>query len=35
MPAIIPPSIIPIDDPDDPRIAAYRDVKERDLVGRE
>lgn len=35
MPSIIPPSIIPIDDPDDPRIAAYRDVKERDLVGRE
>ena len=35
MPCIIPPSIIPIDDPDDPRIAAYRDVKERDLVGRE
>ncbi|HEX5378870.1 MAG TPA: RNA methyltransferase [Phenylobacterium sp.] len=24
-----------IDDPDDPRIAAYRDVRERDLVGRE
>ncbi|MGR0188597.1 TrmH family RNA methyltransferase [Azospirillum aestuarii] len=29
------PPIIPIDNPDDPRIAAYRDVKERDLVGRE
>jgi tRNA G18 (ribose-2'-O)-methylase SpoU len=26
---------IPIDDPDDPRIAAYRDIRERDLVGRE
>jgi tRNA G18 (ribose-2'-O)-methylase SpoU len=24
-----------IDDPDDPRVAAYRDIKERDLVGRE
>lgn len=29
------PPIIPITDPDDPRIAAYRSVKERDLVGRE
>jgi len=29
------PEIIPITDPDDPRIAAYRAVKERDLVGRE
>jgi tRNA G18 (ribose-2'-O)-methylase SpoU len=29
------PQIIAIDDPDDPRIAAYRDVRERDLVGRE
>ena len=29
------PDIIPITDPDDPRIAAYRAVKERDLVGRE
>ncbi|GAA4038147.1 RNA methyltransferase [Sphingomonas rosea] len=28
------PSIIPIDDPDDPRIDAYRDIRERDLVGR-
>jgi tRNA G18 (ribose-2'-O)-methylase SpoU len=27
-------SPILIDDPDDPRLAAYRDVKERDLVGR-
>ncbi|MDF1598632.1 RNA methyltransferase [Mesorhizobium sp. YIM 152430] len=26
---------ISITDPDDPRIAAYRDVRERDLVGRE
>ncbi len=29
------PSIIPIADPLDPRIAAYRDVRERDLVGRD
>jgi tRNA G18 (ribose-2'-O)-methylase SpoU len=29
------PSFIPIDDPADPRIAAYRDVRERDLVGRD
>ena len=28
------PVIIPIDDPDDPRIEAYRQVRERDLVGR-
>ena len=28
------PAIIPIDDPDDPRIEAYRQVRERDLVGR-
>ena len=28
-------AIIAIDDPDDPRIAAYRDIRERDLVGRE
>lgn len=28
------PNIVPIDDPDDPRVAAYRDVRERDLVGR-
>lgn len=27
--------MIRIDDPDDPRIAAYRNVRERDLVGRE
>jgi len=26
---------IPITDPSDPRVAAYRDVRERDLVGRE
>ena len=29
------PSPIRIDNPADPRIAAYRDVRERDLVGRE
>jgi tRNA G18 (ribose-2'-O)-methylase SpoU len=29
------PNVTPIDDPDDPRVAAYRDVRERDLVGRE
>ncbi len=29
------PDIIAIDDPDDPRVAAFRDVRERDLVGRE
>ncbi len=28
------PDIIPIDDPADPRIAAYAGVRERDLVGR-
>jgi tRNA G18 (ribose-2'-O)-methylase SpoU len=28
------PRIVPIDDPDDPRIAVYRQVRERDLVGR-
>jgi tRNA G18 (ribose-2'-O)-methylase SpoU len=27
--------IIPINDPKDPRISAFRDVRERDLVGRE
>ena len=27
--------LIAIDDPDDPRIAAYRQVRERDLVGRQ
>lgn len=26
--------LIPIDEPDDPRIDAYRDIRERDLVGR-
>jgi tRNA G18 (ribose-2'-O)-methylase SpoU len=29
------PNLIPIDDPNDPRVAAYRDIKERDLVGRQ
>lgn len=29
------PSIIPITDPEDPRIEAYRDIRERDLVGRQ
>jgi tRNA G18 (ribose-2'-O)-methylase SpoU len=29
------PNLIPVDDPDDARIAAYRDVRERDLVGRD
>jgi tRNA G18 (ribose-2'-O)-methylase SpoU len=29
------PEIIPIADPADPRIAAYCDIRERDLVGRE
>jgi tRNA G18 (ribose-2'-O)-methylase SpoU len=28
------PAVIPIDDPEDPRIAAYAQVRERDLVGR-
>jgi len=27
--------LIPIDDPNDPRVGAYRDIKERDLVGRQ
>jgi tRNA G18 (ribose-2'-O)-methylase SpoU len=27
--------LILIDDPNDPRVAAYRDIKERDLVGRQ
>ena len=27
--------IIPIDDPEDPRVAAFRDIRERDLVGRQ
>jgi len=35
MPPNTSPRIIAIDDPQDPRIAAYRDVRERDLVGRE
>lgn len=26
---------IPVTDPDDPRVAAFRDIKERDLTGRE
>ena len=30
----MPPPILPVDDPDDPRIRDYRDVRERDLVGR-
>jgi len=29
------PLLIPITDPADPRIEAYRDIRERDLVGRE
>ena len=29
------PELISIDDPSDPRVAAYRDIKERDLVGRQ
>jgi tRNA G18 (ribose-2'-O)-methylase SpoU len=29
------PAITPITDPDDPRIAAFRDIRERDLVGRQ
>ncbi|GGF81310.1 RNA methyltransferase [Azorhizobium oxalatiphilum] len=29
-----PLPLIPVSDPDDPRIADYRDVRERDLVGR-
>ncbi len=28
------PSFVTVTDPDDPRIAAYRDIRERDLVGR-
>jgi tRNA G18 (ribose-2'-O)-methylase SpoU len=27
--------LLPVTDPDDPRIAAFRHVRERDLVGRE
>jgi tRNA G18 (ribose-2'-O)-methylase SpoU len=30
----VAPTLVPIDDPADPRIAAYRAVRERDLVGR-
>lgn len=29
------PQFITITDPDDPRVAAYRDIRERDLVGRQ
>ncbi len=29
------PSIVTVEDPADPRIAAYRDIRERDLVGRD
>ena len=29
------PRLIPISDPDDPRLAPYRAIRERDLVGRE
>ncbi|MDK9695864.1 MAG: RNA methyltransferase [Siculibacillus sp.] len=29
------PTFVAIDDPDDPRIAPFRDVRERDLVGRD
>jgi tRNA G18 (ribose-2'-O)-methylase SpoU len=28
------PQFITVSDPDDPRVAAYRDIRERDLVGR-
>jgi tRNA G18 (ribose-2'-O)-methylase SpoU len=34
LPAHEPLRLIPVSDPDDPRIADYRDVRERDLVGR-
>ncbi|MGU3494398.1 TrmH family RNA methyltransferase [Xanthobacteraceae bacterium A53D] len=34
-PTTLPPlNLIPVSDPDDPRIADFRDVRERDLVGR-
>lgn len=33
-PPLLPP-LEPIDDPDDPRVAPYRAVRERDLVGRD
>lgn len=29
------PGMVVIDDPDDPRVAPYRNIRERDLVGRE
>lgn len=29
------PQFITVSDPDDPRVAAYRDIRERDLVGRQ
>ena len=29
------PRIIPVEDPADPRLSAFRDIRERDLVGRE
>jgi tRNA G18 (ribose-2'-O)-methylase SpoU len=35
VPSLIAPSLIAIDDPEDPRIAPYRAVRERDLVGRD
>lgn len=35
MPSVPLPTIIPITDPEDPRIEPYRDVRERDLVGRD
>ncbi|MVA95703.1 RNA methyltransferase [Nitratireductor sp. CAU 1489] len=31
----MPAQIIPVDDPADPRLAPYRDIRERDLVGRQ
>jgi tRNA G18 (ribose-2'-O)-methylase SpoU len=31
----VPPELIHIHDPDDPRLSAYRDIRERDLAGRE
>jgi tRNA G18 (ribose-2'-O)-methylase SpoU len=32
---LIVANVISIDDPDDPRVAPYRDIRERDLVGRQ
>src|SRR4051795_13553225 len=29
------PTVLPIDDPADPRVSGYLDVRERDLVGRQ